>query len=197
MAESRRETVVPEKSMEEPLTWNSISNIAHLKLITCGKSMRDRGASPWNSPELSTLFKFVAYYKFLTKDVLASPTTNDHHKFVAQVKYRMPSQTAVLNKSASRHHCNIKHNRTTAGEVVPGRKTDSLKYVDPTNSHRVLMTISYETTKLTKRRHNYHHAAWQEELMWLPGKEIQNRTVTGSTNSPLCIYDFIVNISRW
>lgn len=96
------------------------------------------GASPQNSPKFSTLSKLVADGGISTSDISPSPTTNEHHKFLAQVKYRIsrykvnPDSSAY--KSSSRHDGNIQHNPPTEEEVPPGRKADRPKHVDPTNS---------------------------------------------------------------
>lgn len=115
------------------------------QLVQCwshvGREGGTGGASPWNSPMFSALFKCVTHAALLTKDGLscypAPPpgtvmgiwhTSNTDRHDAKSI------QTAMLNKSASRSDRSMKHKLTTQVGVPLGRKVDNLTHIDPMKS---------------------------------------------------------------
>lgn len=72
------------------------------------------------------------------KDIGTSPATADRVSFWPTSNTECHNvksiQTAGLNKSASRGDRSIQHQLSTEEETPLGRKSDSLKHVDPTKS---------------------------------------------------------------
>ena len=93
MAESRKDVVVAEKSMKNNSRFEMLCLTACLMLITCGDSVRDRRGKSLKLPKVPYAQQICNICSYSDKGwitVLPSPTTCDHHRFLAHVKPSMP-----------------------------------------------------------------------------------------------------------